>query len=181
MDIYKLKFTRLQNEIFRLLCVKAGRGLSQRKISEFLDVSATAVSKALKELEREELIRIDRSKDMNLTSVGLNRDNPRAASLKRAENLKMIYESGLADALGEEFPGCAVILFGSYSYGEDTEESDIDVAVIGLKGRRGDFTGFEKILERKIHVHFYGDLEEINRNLKSNILNGITVQGMVEA
>jgi predicted nucleotidyltransferase len=179
MDTYKLKFTKLQNEIFRLLCIKAGSSLNQRGISRLLRVSPTAVSKSLPALEKEGLAKIERSKTMNLSSVGFNRDNPRAIALKRTENLRLVYESGLADFLEEKFPGCAVILFGSYSLGEDTEKSDIDIAVIGSKRKEVDLTEFEKLLERSINIQFYEDIDKINKNLKSNILNGITLSGAV--
>ncbi len=51
--------------------------------------------------------------------------------LKRVENLKMIYESGIVEELSERFLGGVIILFVSYSYGEDIVRSDIDIAVIG--------------------------------------------------
>ena len=179
MDTYKLKFTKLQNEIFRLLCIKAGSSLNQRGISKLLKVSPTAVSKSLPMLEKEGLAKIERSKTMNLSSIRFNRDNPKAIALKRTENLRLVYESGLADFLEEKFPGCAVILFGSYSLGEDTEKSDIDIAVIGSKRKEVDLEKFEGLLERSINIQFYEDINKINKNLKSNILNGITLSGAV--
>ena len=177
MDIYKLKFTKLQNGILRLMCIKAGTGLTQREIAGLLGVSPTAVSKALKLLEREGLIKVERSRRVNLSSVGLDRDKPKAAALKRAENLKMMFESGLPEFLEEHFPGCTVILFGSYSLGEDTVNSDIDIAVIGSGEKEIDMDVFEKTLERKIILNFYKDFGIIDKNLKNNILNGITLQG----
>ena len=38
MDIYKLKLTMLQQEIFELLSIKAGEKLSQREIAQKLSV-----------------------------------------------------------------------------------------------------------------------------------------------
>ena len=177
MDRYKLKFTRLQNEIFRLLCIKAGRSLNQRGIARPLQVSPTAVAKSLPELN--DLIKIEKSETMNLASIELNRDKPKAIAFKRVENLKQIYESGLAELLEEEFPGCTIILFGSYSLGEDIISSDIDIAVIGLKEKDINLTKFDKLMERTIILHFYHNLK-INKNLKQNIINGITLHGIVE-
>ena len=112
--------------------------------------------------------------------VSLNRDNLAAVQMKRAENLKMLYESGLQSFLEESFPGCTVILFGSYSQGEDTLKSDIDLAVIGSKGKGTSLEKFEKTLERKITLNFYENFGSIGKNLKANILNGITLSGVVE-
>jgi len=180
MDMYKLKFTRLQNEILRLLCIKAGKSLNQREIAHLLGVSPTAVAKAVKDLQKGEFIRIEKSSTMNLILTSLNRDNPRAIAYKRAENLKLVYETGLADYLESEFPGCIIVLFGSYSIGEDTINSDIDIAVIGAKEKQIALEEYSKPLERAVYLHFYENISRISKNLKSNILNGITLSGVIE-
>ena len=180
MDIYKLKWTRLQNEVFRLLCVKAGKSLNQREIAEILKVSPTAVSKSLFLLEKEEVIRINKDRKINLNLVELNLDNPKVIELKRVENLKMIYESGLIESLEEKFPGTVIILFGSYSYGEDTLKSDIDIAVIGAKEKEINLEKFEKLLEKKIRINFYGSFKEIHKSLKENLFNGLLLKGGIE-
>ena len=178
--MYKLKLTRLQNSIFRLLCIKAGEKLNQRTIAKLLDVTPTAVSKALKYLKEQNMIEMQKDPKMNLTLVELNRKNLFIISLKRTENLKMIYESGLNEFLSEQFPGATIILFGSYSTGEDTINSDIDIAVIESKEKTINLSKFEKLLERKIFLHYYKDFKEINKNLRTNIINGITLSGIVE-
>lgn len=180
MDIYKLKFTRLQNEIFRYLSIKSGISLNLRGLARPLDVSPTAVSKALKLLKKEELVKVEKDPDSKRLSIELNKKNPKVFSLKRIENLKLIHESGLVEFLEEKFPGCAIILFGSYSTGEDTANSDIDIAIIGSKETDVQLTKFDKLLERTIMLHFYEDFKEINKNLKDSILNGITLEGVIE-
>lgn len=180
MDMYKLKFTRLQNEIFRLLCIKAGTSLNQRGIARMLKVSPTAVSKSLPILEKEGLIKLEKAKTMNLISVILDRDNPRTMAFKRIENLKLIYESGLVEFLEESFPGTPVILFGSYSRGEDTDRSDIDIAIIGSSEKKIELTKFDKLLERTVFLHFYSSFKTIEKELKENILSGIILIGGIE-
>jgi predicted nucleotidyltransferase len=180
METHKLKFTRLQNEIFQLLCVKVGEDLNQRTIANLLKVSPTAVAKSIKYLEKYNLIKIKKSKTMNLTLIYLNRDNQRTITLKRVENLKQIYESRLAEFLEEKFPGCAIILFGSYCFGEDTINSDIDLAIIGGKGKQVTLTKFENVLERNININFYDLFRKINKHLKENLCNGIVLAGGIE-
>lgn len=180
MDTSQLGFTRLQNEIFRILCIETGVSLNQREVAKALFVSPTAVAKALKGLEKDALIKVERSKTMNLISIRLNRDNPKVIALKRVENLKQVYESDILGYLDGCFPGSTIIIFGSYSQGEDTVDSDIDIAIIGYKEKDLDLSKYEKILKRSISLHNYMSLKEINRNLKGNILNGITLQGVVE-
>jgi len=181
MDMYKIKWTRLQTEIFRYLCIKAGQSFNLRGLARPLGVSPTAVSNSLGELEKEGLIRVKKSETMNLMSIEFNRDNYKAFEFKRTENLKLIYESGLVDFLEQKFPGCTIILFGSYSRGEDTTTSDIDIAVIGSKEKEIKLTSFDKLLERTIFINFYFDWNIKNNNLKNNILNGVVLRGSIEA
>lgn len=182
--MYKVKWTKLQAGIFRFLCVKAGQSLNLRGVAKALKVSPTAVSNALAELEKEGLVKVKKIKTMNLMSIEFNRDNRKAVEMKRVENLKMIYESGLSDFLFNEFPGCAIILFGSYSRGEDSwtgeSRSDIDIAIIGTKGKEVDLTKFDKMLERTVIVNFYESFSRIHKHLKENLCNGIVLSGGIE-
>ena len=178
MDIYKLKFTNLEQEIFSLMCIRAGERLSQREIAKLLNVSPTAIAKPVKRLQEKNLAKIEKTKTINF--VSFNRDEQRAIELKRAENLKNAYVSGLSDYLEEQLAGSTVILFGSYSRGEDTNASDIDIAVIGRKDKMLELEEYEKILNRKINMNFYNSWQEIHKHLRNNILNGILLHGGVE-
>jgi len=180
MSIYKLKFTRLQLEIFRLFCIKTGIVLNQREIAGFLSVSPTAVAKALPALEKECIVIITKGKT-NLNKVEFNRESQTALELKRAENFKLIIESGLAEFLEEKFPEATIIIFGSYASGDDTYKSDIDIAIVGCKSTKVSIETYEKTLEKEIRLNFYSTLKGIDRYLRSNIIKGIVLSGGVEA
>ena len=180
INIYKLKLTNLQQAILRLLFVRAGTSLNQRGIARALGVSQPAVMKAIPGLEKENLIKTQQDKESKRWAVELNRDSRKAPQLKRADNLKQIYEFGLADFLENEFAGATIILFGSYSRGDDTMNSDIDIAIIGRKEKGIDLTRFEKILGRKITINYYSLFKEIHKNLKENLCNGIVLAGGIE-
>ncbi len=178
VNICKLKLTSLQQEILRLLFIKTGIKLNQRQIANYLKVSQPAVMKALPGLE--DLIKIKQSKETKRWSIKLNRDDHKTTQLKRVDNLKLIYETGLADFLEKEFAGATIILFGSYSRGEDLINSDIDVAVIGRKEKKIELTNYEKELERQININFYDSFKKIHKNLKENLCNGIVLVGGFE-
>ena len=180
VNIYKLKLTILQQEILRLLFVKAGMPLNQRQAANLLEVTPPAIMKALPFLEKDDLIIIKQDKESKRWSIELNRDNHKTIQLKMIDNLKQIYESGLADFLRKEFAGGTIILFGSYSRGEDTFNSDIDIAIIGRKEKNIILTEYEKKLERKININFYPSFKEIHKNLRESILNGILLSGAVD-
>jgi DNA-binding MarR family transcriptional regulator len=180
VNISKLKLTNLQEDILRLLFIKTGISLNQRRIAEILKVSQPAVMKALPKLQKQDLVEAIQDKESKRWSIELNRENQNAIWLKRADNLKQIYESGLVQFLYDKLPGATIMLFGSYSSGEDTINSDIDLAAIGIKNKELDLTKFDKMLERKIIINYYDSFQDINKNLLNNILNGITLKGAVK-
>ncbi|MBI5872022.1 nucleotidyltransferase domain-containing protein [archaeon] len=175
MDIYKLKFTILQQEILRFLFIKSGQSFTQNQMANLLNVSPTAVSKSLPGLES--LIQVEKDKSTKRLSITLNKENPAIFRLKRIENLKLINESGLIDFLSEKMAAKAIILFGSYSRGEDTITSDIDIAIIGGKEKQIDLSRFAKLLEREINLNYYDSLDDIDKNLRQNLINGIVMEG----
>jgi predicted nucleotidyltransferase len=179
MDTYKLKWTKLQLEIFRFLSIKSERYFSVREIANNLNVSPTAISKNLNLLLNRNFVSIKKSEKINLFNVQLNRDNQEVIDLKRVENLRLIYLSGLIKFLEDKFPSSTIILFGSYSRGEDVYDSDIDLAIFRGKEKKINLNKFEKYLEREININFYNSWK-IDVNLKNNLLNGIVLSGSVE-
>jgi predicted nucleotidyltransferase len=180
VNIYELKLTNLQQRILRLLFIKTGISLNALRIAKNLKVSQPAVSKALPLLLKENLIKVEKDKNSGRLSIEANRENYKIMQLKKIDNLKLIYESGLADFLEKGFAGATIILFGSYSRGEDTINSDIDIAVIGRKDKLINLEKFEVILERKININFYNSFKDIHKNLKENLFNGIVLYGGIE-
>lgn len=187
MENYKINSTILQQEIFRILTINAGKSFSIRGMARKLKKSATAISKSIKKLEKSQLIIINKNKDINIFSIELNRNNKKVIELKRIENLKLIYESNIIERLSNDFPGSTIILFGSYSKGEDIAQydpeipaSDIDIAIINSKEKELDLEKYEKFLEKKISLNFYSSFSNIHKHLKNNILNGILLSGNIE-
>jgi|SRR3989338_3491139 len=180
VNIYKLQLTNLQQEILRLLFIKAGKKLNQNQLAKALKVSPPGITKALPYLEKKELIALNQDRESKRWEISLNTNNQDAIWLKRADNLKQIYESGLAKFLQDNLQAATIILFGSYSTGEDTFNSDIDIAAIGIKPRQLNLENFERLLERKININYYGTFKSIDRHLLNNILNGIVLKGSIE-
>ena len=80
----------------------------------------------------------------------------------------------------------AIILFGSYRKGDDTENSDLDIAVeiVGNEELKiinlGTIQqlGYRKNIPLNIHIF---SRNKIDINLFSNIVNGIVLEGFLEA
>lgn len=180
VNMYELKLTTLQERIMRLLFIKAGMSLNQRGIARILEVSQPAVKKAVPELEKNELIKVSKDQESGRWSIELNRDSPKVIGLKRADNLKQLYESGFIEFLHNEFPGATIILFGSYADGEDTIDSDIDLAIIETRrNEKINWTKYHKLLERAPIINYYSSFQKIDKHVLNNILDGITLKGAV--
>lgn len=178
--MYKLKLTLLQQEILRFLFMNVGDTFNARGLAVPLEVSQPAIAKALPLLEKREFISVSKDRKSKRLSIELNMENPLVIGMKRADNIRQIYESGLAEFLREKFPSCAVIVFGSFAKGEDRRKSDIDIAIIGTKGKNLDLSDFEKKLTKEIRVNFYQSFKEIKTELRNNILGGILLSGWIE-
>ena len=178
MDIYEQKFTNMEGEIFSYLTKHVGDVVSQRDIALALAVSPTAIANALKRMQKADIVHINPLKNIRL--VSLNTNSQDILHLKRVENLRQIYTSGLAEFLTSQFAGGTIIVFGSYARGEDTSESDIDIAIIGRNQKQVSFLQYEPKLLRKIHLNIFKSWDEIPVQLKHNILNGIVIAGCVD-
>lgn len=85
-------------------------------------------------------------------------------------------EIGLLDYLSENLMPDCIILFGSASKGEDMKDSDIDL-FIQSKEKKVKLDKFEKKLNRKINIFYCERYEDLSKELKNNIINGIILKG----
>lgn len=147
-----------------------------REIARLTGLSSTGVIKIVKRLKKEKLLI---SKKNNVVEEVRAFYEPRFILAKRLYNVDSLYESGLIDALMQfyEQPR-AVVLFGSYSKGTDTEKSDIDIAIIS-KGENIDVSKFENKLARKISLHVM-NLDGAASEFKNSLANGIVLEGFAE-
>ena len=177
VNICKLELSLLQQRILSHLFIHAGMAFTAHALANGLNVSQPGIAKALPALEKKALITVQKDRQSGRLAIEMNRDSIEVVRFKRAHNLMQVYESGLARFLEDSFPGAAIILFGSYSRGDDTATSDIDIAVIGRKEKALDFSSYEKALARKIIVNYYDNLPAVHKALRENICNGIVLAG----
>lgn len=180
VNSYKLKLTQLQKAILRVLYKKNGHPINQRQLALHLDVSPPAIKKSLSVLIEAQYILVTKDHASNRVDIRLNEFNHRVMQLKRVDNLKQLYESGLVDFLEEQYAGATIIIFGSYSRGDDSVSSDIDVAIIGRTQKSIALDKYEQYLERSIHMLFFESFNSIHKHLMENLANGIVLCGGFE-
>lgn len=115
-----------------------------------------------------------------------NQKHPFFITKKIPYNISTIYESGILDAVYKTIPSPrAIILFGSYRWGTDVEESDIDIAVEVIDNRDLQIVqlgiieqlGYRKKVPVNLHIF---SRNKIDSNLFANIGNGIILDGFLE-
>jgi len=100
---------------------------------------------------------------------------------KKLYNLRSLFSSGLVKFLIQELSNPNMVVFGSYSRGEDVENSDIDLFVESVQKDVPSLSRFEKKLQRRIQLFKYKDISKVeNKELANNIVNGITLNGFLE-
>ena len=146
-----------------------------RELSRKLKLSMPTIVSATDKLSKEGLI--IKTKGKALTIVTPNRENHDFIRKKRVFNLEKLYNSGILDCLIPKYNNPKlIILFGSYSRGEDTEKSDVDIALITSKKMDLSLKIYEKELKRPINIHEL-NLEKISQDFRANLCNGIVLEG----
>ena len=163
-----MKNTDTKEEVLNVIFDFPTKRFHIRELSRILKISPPAISKAVKELEKDSLITTEKS---IIHSISANLENPRFKQIKRVKNLSKIYDSGLSDYLKEQFPDSTIVLFRSYADGEDTEKDNIAIAVLNSKEKKLSLAQFEQQLNRKIEIVFTKPNE--------SIINGIKLYGHI--
>jgi len=148
-----------------------------REIARLTGLSAPGVIKIIEKLKNEGLL-VSR-KEKAVENVWASREEGFLV-LKRCHNLRDLNGSGLIRYLKDKYEEPeAIVLFGSYSRGEDESTSDIDVAVVTGKRLDLDLKRFERILKRKVNVHEVL-LEEAEDDFLNTLANGIVIGGYLK-
>lgn len=148
-----------------------------REISRKTKLAPKSVKNYLKELEKENIIKKIIYK--NYPVYKANRENEQFILLKRLNNIKEIEESGILKYLEDKCIPDTIILFGSFSKGEDIKNSDIDL-FLQAKEQTINLAKYESKIHRKISLFFSENFNKLSKELKNNIANGIILKGYLK-
>lgn len=157
--------------------------ISLNDLCEEVEISKTTANRIINALEEDGFLKKEvLGKTWRISN---NQDHAYNTILKIPYNLELIYESEITNRIYEKFQSPRnIILFGSYRKGDDTEESDIDIAIEVLNNKEVEIydlgkidIGYRKNIPIKLHVF---SRKKIDLNLFSNIANGIILEGLLE-
>ncbi len=150
-------------------------------ISRTIGIAHTSVKKNLRILVRLGLLveSIEKKGGRKYPLYKARREYKLFRQYKMLYNLRALLESKVIDFIEEKVSPRVVVVFGSYRWGEDIENSDVDLFV-ECKEEKLDLHKFEQKLGRKIELHFNGKFTSYPKELKNNIINGIVIQGFLE-
>lgn len=151
------------------------------EISKKSKLAHTSTKKNLEILNKKNIIieNIEKKGKRKFPIYTANLNSYEYKKYKKLYNISIIYSSDLIEFLKDKLMPKAIILFGSYSRGEDIETSDIDL-FIESKNKEINLIKFEKELKRKIQLHFKENINEFGKELKNNIINGHILYGYLE-
>lgn len=155
-----------------------------REMARMLKLNPTTASKYLNQLYKENIL-IKKYERKHLLFKASTESNS-YKDVKIHYNINSIKDSGLIVYLDKElhYPE-AIIIFGSYSKGENDRNSDIDLFVVSNVKKEPDTSTFEKKLKAKIQLFIrskdeFHKMQKENKNLTNSILNGIVIKGYLE-
>jgi len=146
-----------------------------REISRKINLAPTSVKIIINNLLKQGFISIKKARPFN--GYIANRENEEFLFFKRTYNLMTLYE--LNNLITQELHPKAIVLFGSYSSGEDIETSDIDILIISKVKKELNFPDIEKKLKREINIMILKDLKKLEPQIIKKIYNGIIVYGEI--
>ena len=149
-----------------------------REIARITKLSPPGVMKIVKNLVKEGLLTSVKGKVVKNVAAS---KTEKFVQMKRFFNLYTLYECDFVSFLQKEYEEPeAIVLFGSYSRGEDISKSDIDIAVVTRKNMDLDTKKFEKFLKRKVNIHEIR-IENAEKDFLNSLSNGIVLYGYLKA
>jgi predicted nucleotidyltransferase len=165
--------------ILRLFFEGPNERLHLREVARRVGLSATGAMKILRSLETEGVVKKERA--LVTTEYRGNYENEKFMAFKRSLNLYSLHSSGLVSEIVDFFkiPEC-IVIFGSYAKGEDTRESDIDIAVMTGMKEYPQLDIYEGGLKRKISLHLIDNIQNEEKDFINTLANGIVLYGYLE-
>jgi|SRR3989344_2899782 len=170
----------LKNNIYRILeqfIEFPAKDFSIRGIARELKLSHATILNYISDLQKLSLIN---KKEATLyPTYFANTESQKYKIYKKNWLVFKILSSGLVEYLQKEALPSSIILFGSGAKATFTDKSDIDIFVEATKVKV-DLLRYEKKLNHKINLLFEKNINDISKELRNNIINGVVLYGFIK-
>lgn len=169
----------LKNNTYRILELFIEfptKDFSVRGIARHLKLSHATVLKYIVDLMK--LGCIKKKEETLYPTYYANTQNEKYTFHKKNYIISKIMDSGVVEYVQKETLPSSIILFGSGAKGTFTEKSDIDIFVESKESKLN-LVKYEKRLNRKINLLFESNLNDLSKELRNNIINGVTLYGFI--
>ncbi|MBS3166112.1 nucleotidyltransferase domain-containing protein [Candidatus Woesearchaeota archaeon] len=174
-----MKQINVKNKLKEYFFLHPTTKLRVRQIEREVKAPLPSVIRYTKELEKESILKS--TPIANIVVYSADRTSNKFILEKRLFNIRQLYSSGLLDYLVTELSNSLIVVFGSFSRGEDVENSDIDFYIETPAKKKFNLEKYERNLQRKIQIIWSKHIYQIeNKELANNIINGIKLNGFME-
>lgn len=160
---------KINNAVFLYFCKNVHTSVHIRELARKINISPPKCIGLINKLGS--LLKKNKVGRSILISANINED---FIFIKKWVNLFLLLDSGLVGALSKANPK-SLIVFGSFSRGEDNEKSDIDIAVDTPITENLD--KYERFIGRRIKIHVVND--RTGNSLLENARQGILLKGVM--
>lgn len=164
-------------KILELFIEFPSKDFSVRGIARELKLSHATILNYINDLQKLSLIK---KKETTLyPTYFANTESTKYKFYKKKWLVFKITESGLIDYIQKEALPSSIILFGSGAKATFIENSDIDIFMESNEAKL-DLTKYEKKLNHKINLLFEQNINNLSKELRNNIINGVILYGFVK-
>ena len=188
MEQYKasrLELAASKLKVLELFFAYPTKEFSLNDITERVEIAKTTANAVVTRLIKEGFLH---KEEIGKTwRISCNREHHYNITRKVPLHLIQIYESGIIEKIERRYPqASAVVLFGSYRKGDDTEKSDLDIAVEVPEDTETEIVKLGLMQQEKYRKNVAVQAtifcrQKVNINLFANIANGIVLAGFLEA
>jgi predicted nucleotidyltransferase len=173
-----------RQRVLTVIFLSPNEEFSLTDLAKTAGVSKSSASRVAWELEQEGVVKI--IERPILLRIKANRGSAPYLKEKIAFNLSVIYRSGLVEALVERFNNPkAIVLFGSFRWGDDIAGSDVDIAIESGEPSEPEIVRVDELRQlegqigREIRILIF-NRDKCDLNVFNNIANGIVLAGFLE-
>lgn len=143
---------------------------SVRELAKKTKLPSSTVQRYLQEMKKKKI----------LNSDGTLWDSPSMRFRKAFFMMDKIVDSGLLEHLEFHYKPRVVVVFGGVRKGEYDKNSDVDIFVESDVSEEMNLSKFERKIGHKIDLFVKKSVNDLQVNLRNNVLNGIKLSGYLD-